>query len=267
MIDPATVCFYWPPEIDHGAKATLFKRISTKIEALGGKTTREWRDLDTMFTPGLIPIVGCSPQLTELIIRWRAVGRKWIYWDRGYWLRVYATWLPQGRDGGLYRWHVNSFQLQQIRDVPPDRLQAKPPPVEPWKKGGKHIVIARPSKTYCRFHRCENWLNDTVYALSLVTDRQLIIRDKESKRDLRSDIAGAHCLVSHGSIAAVESVILGCPVFVDSSSAASLVGQTDLTLIERPVFPDREQWLRNLAYCQFSESELVDGTLWQTLSA
>jgi hypothetical protein len=88
---------------------------------------------------------------------------------------------------------------------------------------------------------------DTIDALARVTDRQLVIRDKESKRSHQSDLdgahAGAHALVTLGSIAAVESVILGCPVFVHPAAAAALLGRTDLSLVEKPAYPDRDRWL------------------------
>jgi hypothetical protein len=99
-----------------------------------------------------------------------------------------------------------------------------------------------------------------------LTDRQIVVRFKNSKRPLQQDLDGAHAVVANGTIAAVEAAILGYPVFDAPGSAAALVGQTDLTQIEHPVYPDREPWVRSLAYCQFSEAELVDGTLWKLLS-
>lgn len=93
-----------------------------------------------------------------------------------------------------------------------------------------------------------------------------MIRDKESRRPLHADLDGAHALVTHGSIAAVEAVVLGCPVFVHPDSAAALVGRTDLKMIERPAMPERQSWLNALAYCQFNERELIDGTLWRLLA-
>jgi hypothetical protein len=71
--------------------------------------------------------------------------------------------------------------------------------------------------------------------------------------------------VTHGSNAANEAIILGCPVFSHPSCAASLVGKSDLREIENPIYPDREPWLRSLAYSQFDERELVDGTLWRLM--
>lgn len=136
----------------------------------------------------------------------------------------------------------------------------------PWQKAGNHIVVAMPTATYSRFHALDNWTEKTIAALKTFTDRKIITRDKEDKRALQEDLKGAHALVAHGSIAAVESVICGCPVFVHPDSAAALVGQTDLSKIEEPVYPDRQPWLNSLAYSQWNEAELTDGTLWRMLT-
>lgn len=165
----------------------------------------------------------------------------------------------------FYRWHLNSFQLQEIRPANPDRWLALKTPLEPWRKGGRNIIVAQPTPTYARFHKIPGWRDQTIAALEHLTARPIIVRDKEDKRSLQEDLANAHCLVAHGSNAAVEAAILGCPVFVDPSSAAALVGQTDLNKIETPIYPDREPWAWALAASQWNESELVDGTLWRQI--
>src|SRR5215475_1179688 len=265
QINPAQTIFYHPPEITKPPKRDLFIRIGRDIEQQGGRVTNDFRDLERADRE-TVPIVGCSPQLTGLIADWRKSERKFVYWDRGYMRRVYATWLPRGDNGGYYRWHINAYQMQSEREVPPERWRALQIPVMPWRKDGKHIVVAKPSRTYSAFHGLTNWLDETIYKLSLVTERQLVVRDKESKRPLQHDLACAHCLVTHGSIAAVEAVICGCPVFVDASSAAALVGLTDISKIEHPLYPERDWWLYALAYSQFTENELIDGTLWRLLA-
>jgi hypothetical protein len=265
LIDPARVCLFIPPELKK-FKLDLFNRIGTAIARKGGRVVRGDHGALAKLPAEIIPIVGCSPQLTGVINGWRSSGRPFIYWDRGYWLRVFATWLPRGTDGGLYRWHLNSFQLRHLREVPADRLDIRRPAVTPWQTNGRHIVVAHPTPTYSKFHGLDNWTGKTVEALARLTDRQIVIRDKESRRPLQADLAGAHCLVAHGSNAAVEAVILGCPVVVHPDSAAALVGRTELVDIEHLAYPDREPWLRALAYSQFDERELVDGTLWRILS-
>lgn len=268
MIDPAKVCLFIPAGLKD-FKLDLFRRIGAHIKAAGGGVIEHKADALDRLPRDVIPIVGCQPESTALIAKWRMEGRPWLYWDRGYCRRVFAAALPRGDNGGFYRWHLGSFQMKAIRPVPDDRWKALgyQDVVRPWQKGGRHIVIAAPSRTYARFHRIENWIADTIGALSRATDRQLVIRDKEHcrTRPLQSDLHGAHALVTHGSIAAVESVILGCPVFVHPDSAASLVGQTDLSKIENPIYPDRQPWLNALAYSQWDERELAAGTVWRML--
>lgn len=262
MIDPCKTALFIPPELKK-FKLALFERIGAKL----GWVVRGDHRLLADLPADVIPIVGCTPALRPLIDEWMKTGRTFCYWDRGYARRVFATWLPRGEAGGHYRWHIGGFQLRQIRtDLPDDRWRALKTDVTPWRKSGRHIVVAAPTPTYERFHGIEGWTDRTLRDLARLTDRQIVVRDKESKRPLQADLDGAHCLVAHGSNAAVEAVILGCPVVVDRSSAAALVGVTDLKQIESVVCPDREHWVRSLAYSQFNERELTDGTLWRLIS-
>lgn len=260
MIDPSRACLFIPGNLKK-FKLDLFNRIGSKLGRVVLGIVEEIENLPSDWTP----IVGCSPELTDTIARWRNSNRQFVYWDRGYARRVFATWLPRGDDGGYYRWHVNSYQMKSIRAVSSDRWEALRTETRPWQKQGRHIVVAHPTPTYARFHGLKQWTDKILDDLSLVTDRQIVVRTKESKRSLASDLEGAHCLVAHASNAAVEAVILGCPVFVDPTSAAALVGRTDLQ-IEKPSYPDRQPWLNSLAYCQFNEKELIDGTLWRLLA-
>jgi hypothetical protein len=268
LIDPAKVALFVPGHLKK-FKLELFNRIGRAIEKKGGRVVRsEFEALDAL-PDDIIPIVGCTPELRPLIDGWRKRGRTWIYWDRGYARRVFATDLPTGENGGYYRWHVNGFQLQEISNFPDDRWKALKIEPWPWKVNGRHIVVAEPSPTYERFHGIEGWTKRTITALQAVTSRNIVVRDKEMQRfgrRLHQDLAGAHCLVTHGSNAAVESVIMGCPVFVHPDSAAAMVGRTDLGQIEAPVYPSRRSWLASLAYSQFNERELVDGTLFRILA-
>jgi hypothetical protein len=262
-IDPKKVCLFIPKDL-RPFKRNLFERIAAKI----GRFIRFEPEELTELPDDVTPIVGCMPELRHLIDKWQVSGRQWIYWDRGYMRRIFATDLPQGDNGGYYRWHCNGFQMREIDPVPIDRWLAMKMEMWPWEKNGKHIVVAEPSPTYERFHHIEGWTKKTVEELKTLTDRPLLLRDKEMQRfgrKLHEDLKGAHAMVTHGSNAAVEGVIMGCPVFVYPGSAAALVGCTDLAEIESPVYPDRLPWVSSLCYNQYNEQELVDGTLWRML--
>jgi hypothetical protein len=262
-VDATKVCLFIPAGLKN-FKLNLFERIGRKV---GRIVRHEISDL-LKLPDYIIPIVGCTPELKPLIQEWQSTGRTWIYWDRGYMRRVFATDLPVGSDGGYYRWHVNSFQMLRIDDVPDDRWKAMKTDLWPWHKDGKHIVVAEPSPTYARFHGIEGWTKRTVERLKELTKRPLVLRDKEmqrSGRKLHDDLKNAHALVAHGSNAAVEAVVMGCPVFVNQCSAAALVGKTDLIGIEQPIYPDREPWVRSLCYNQFNEQELTNGFLWRNI--
>lgn len=268
MIDPAKVALFIPAGLKR-FKLDLFERIGARIEAKGGKVIRHDASKLAELPDEIIPIVGCQPESTDHILRWRQTGRKWAYWDRGYFRRWFSTGTPKPAtiESSYYRFHVNGFQMKSVVDVPNDRWRKLGLEPKPWSKNGRHIVIAAPSNTYAKFHRIEGWLEQTMDALARITGRQLVIRHKEQvlTREILKDLDGAHCLVTHGSIAAVESVFYGCPVFVHPDSAAALVGKTNLQEIERPAYPDRQAWLNALAYTQWNEFELTDGTLWRMI--
>jgi hypothetical protein len=266
MISPAQTALFIPNNLKK-FKLKLFERIGAHIASKGGRVIYHDPALMDALPNDVIPIIGCHPELRSRIDAWTASGREFVYWDRGYAKRIFATWLPRPKVGsGYYRWTRNAFQMREIRDVPKDRWMQLDIPTDPWKEKGKHIVIAKPSATYDAFHRTHDWLENTIAELKRHTDRKLVIREKLSETPLRQELVGAHALVTHQSNAAVEAVIMGCPVFVDPGNAAALVGQTDLSKIETPVYPDRKPWLWSLAYSQFSEDELVNGVLWEHLA-
>lgn len=251
---------YLPPTM-RGPKRQLVEWIGA---TLGAGVVDSAAKLEKL-SADAVPIICCAGELAGFLSRWRAEKRTWIYWDRGYVRRLGGWWPALDGGSGYLRWHVNSFQLQALRDVPASRWQDLGVDLAPWRRGGRKIVVATTGPEYAKLHRSENWLAQTLATLKASTDRPILVRDKGSQVPLLRELQDAYCLVSHGSNAAVEAVIMGCPVFVHPDSAAALVGQTDLLKIESPLYPERQPWLNSLASSQFNEAEIFDETLWRLI--
>jgi hypothetical protein len=78
-----------------------------------------------------------------------------------------------------------------------------------------------------------------------------------------------YATVSFNSIASLESVLYGIPTFVAVPCAASTVASTDLSLLRDPFKPNVESILKickALAYGQFTQEEILNGTAWKILN-
>jgi hypothetical protein len=78
-----------------------------------------------------------------------------------------------------------------------------------------------------------------------------------------------HCLVTFSSIAAGEALLHGKPAITLGPNAAAPLCSQSLEAIEDPYIPSLDEvaaWARHIAYCQFTEAEMRDGTAWRILN-
>jgi hypothetical protein len=205
-------------------------------------------------------------ELKPLHEQWLKTGRNFVYWDRGYLCRGGRTWLKAPHKTEYFRWHVNAYQMKGIRPDAVaerfDRLKIRP---DPWNRRGTKIVVAEPSAHYAKFHNVEDWVVKIVAKLKK-TGRPIKVRNKLSRIPLQRELHDAYCLVTHGSVAAVEAVVFGCPVITDPCSTAAPMGRTAIEDIDNLVYPDRAAWLSSVATSQFSAGEIVSGEIWDLIA-
>lgn len=200
----------------------------------------------------------------------RKAGRDFYYIDTGY--------FGNGRKKTYHRITKNNMQyLGEVRHRPRDRLQATGWQMRKFRPGA-NILLAPPSQKLlmCYDIDLDTWLEQTVAQIKLFTDREIVIRNKASRSVRQStdtmEMAlerNVHCLVTFSSIAAVEALLLGKPAIVLGPSAAAPVCSRAVKDIENPFIPtldEVEEWLAHLAYCQFTEAEMRDGTAWHILN-
>jgi hypothetical protein len=208
-----------------------------------------------------IPVVwGVLRDSARIISQAQAQWLYFFYIDHAYFNRGH---------GKSYRITRNRYEAGPVRKCPSDRLTKLGIEIEPWTRSGREIIVCPPTEYFVEAHQCADWLETTLEALRQGTDRPIIVREKpqpgETAVPLKTALRSAHALVTHSSNVAIEAACLGTPVFVNEASAAAPIGETDVSKIETPVYPDREPWLRHLAYNQFSLDEIRRGDAWRLL--
>ena len=82
--------------------------------------------------------------------------------------------------------------------------------------------------------------------------------------DFQKAITNCHAVVTHNSTASIDSCVRGIPTFVTSDLAICWpVANKDLSKIESPEYPDRDQWVYDLGYKQWTEEEIRNGTVFK----
>ena len=198
-------------------------------------------------------------------------GRRFLYMDTGYFGNRASPQNPHG----WKVWHrivPDNFQHGEIIiPRPADRWERHQIKLLPRQQGTK-ILIAAPDEKPCQVYeiKLQEWIANTIATLKTYTDRPIELRQRDPNRqrrlsnDFQSALKDVHAVVTFNSNAATEAVMAGVPVFVLAPcSAAMPVANLDLSRIEDPWFPDSDMaqaWCRHLAYGQFHNTELVDGT-------
>jgi hypothetical protein len=229
---------------------------------------------DTGTVPVETPAVIRGIAKRKVINRCKEEGRDWYYIDTGY--------FGNGKTKLYHRVTRNNMQYtgKIYEDCPDDRFVKTGITLTKHRPGSK-ILICPPSQKAMNFWNMDlqDWLKITVDDIKKYTDREIVIREKASRHErvntdtmemaLSKDI---HCMVTFNSIAAVESLIYGKPVFTmgpEGTNAAEPLSNKDLSKIDTPVMPGMDEirnLLCNLAYQQFTVHEMRSGYAWEQLN-
>lgn len=219
--------------------------------------------------PGAAAFYGVVEATLPLWRQAMAAGRSWYYLDNAYFDAV---------RGKQFRVTRNALQARGDEAPAWARYAALGFDVQPWSRGGRHIVVCPQSDWFMRGicgwnDGAGGWLRAVLTILKAHTDRPIVVRhwkaDKSAAAvDLAADLSGAWALVTHSSAAANEALVAGVPVFTTGLCAATRMGSSELFNIERPRRPDgRRQWAAALAGQQWTIEELREGAAWRAVNA
>jgi hypothetical protein len=184
-----------------------------------------------------------------------------IHYDKGYFFNTKAA--------STFRLSYNNLQESYIFDHDDKRISNYNIDIKPWKKQGDYILIVAPDefpiKYYTEFNNEYEWTSWLKHELRKYTDRKIFIRYKETRK-LRTDdpfvkyLDNAFAVITHQSLACIESICEGVPVFNLAPSCCDNMALQDISKIEQPFYPDnRWEWIKSLSYGQFSIEELENG--------
>lgn len=256
----------------------------TELAKSFGKTTRSVFDEN----PNSIAVSWGILRGSEVLIKRRINQNKpFVYIDHAYFNSGHLG------EKSYYRIVKNELQLTRMNKVwkkSDKRLDELGIELKPWKKKGETIIICPPTKPIANFYDLDdNWVDMTITKISQLTDRPVIVRRKPGEIDIDISkgyavpiinnenekaiedksfdelLSDAYCVITFNSSVAIKSVMEGIPVIVDNSSAASMVGRNRISDIDDLNYPERWDWVKNLAYGQFSIEEMRTGRVWGEL--
>ena len=208
------------------------------------------------------------------------------------------SWYSYFRDEGLY--NNQNCPDDRWKQVQADQKLV----VKEWRTKGEYILVTlqRPGDSslknlLAKHGDYQSFISYTVKEIRKHTDRKILIRPHPSRREtqlkiiedlnlsgieisqnvstegmlsgaeaLQADFNKAWAVVGFNSNALTESIMEGIPTFsMCPSSMAWECSNKDLSLIETPNMFERQQWLNNLAYCQWREDECIAGLPWEHL--
>lgn len=239
--------------------------LQSFVQGAGGQIS-SWSREEFTATPVVLRGITKRKQMQAC----KDAGRDFYYIDTGY--------FGNGKKKIFHRITRNDVQwFGDIVERPGDRFEKTGVRLKKMQKG-TNILIAPPSQKLLNNYDIvlEDWLENVQAEIRAHTDRPIVIRTKQGRSTRVNDDTmemaldrDVHCLVTFSSIAAGEALLLGKPAITLGPNAAGPLCSQSISAIENPRIPtldEVEAWAHHLAYCQFTELEMRDGTAWQILN-
>ena len=239
--------------------------LQSFVQGAGGQIST-WAKEEFNMTPVVLRGITKRKQMEAC----KVAGRDFFYIDTGY--------FGNGKKKTFHRITKNDVQwFGPVIERPRDRLDKTGVRLKKFRPG-KNILIAPPSQKLLNNYDIilEDWLEQVQAEIRAHTDRPVVIRTKQGRSTRVNDDTmemaldqDVHCLVTFSSIAAGEALLLGKPAITLGPNAAAPLCSQSISAIENPKIPTLDEvdaWARHIAYCQFTEAEMRDGTAWRILN-
>lgn len=156
--------------------------------------------------------------------------------------------------------------------------------MQSWRSNGQHVLLClqRDGGWSMKGVDLDSWVADKITQLRTYTDRPILVRPHpKTKIDpgkfnrfanvqfsqnttLAQDLANAWASVFYNSSSSVAAVLAGIPTFADDDDCVSWsVSNHDISMIEHPNMPDRQQWICDLSAAHWTDHESQSGQIYK----
>lgn len=212
-------------------------------------------------------------------------NKNFLYVDHAYINRGYN---PREPDEEWMRVTYNSFTWNKNEVESNDRWNqyfAKTYSLSPWRGAqGKKIIVLPPSEsTKYLFPESVEWTNKVIEEVRKKSSAPVVVREKPFQvgvdprtnmpttsvvynynTPVESEILDAKLIISYSSGVPVLGTILGIPCYC-AEKAAAYPMSINLSYLNNPPEPDRQNWLNQLVYHQYRTTEMKTGWIWSLL--
>ena len=212
-------------------------------------------------------------------------NKNYLYVDHAY---LYRGYNERDTNNEWMRITPNSFTWNKNYLEPVDRWNqyfAKSFSLSQWQNNkGKQILVLPPSAaTKYLFPESVDWMAKTIEKISQKTDAPIRIREKPLQPTvdpvtnkviggftfahddtIEKELMDAKCIVTFNSAVPVLGTVLGIPCYCSPCSAAYPMS-INIDEINNPCEPNRQNWLNQLVYHQYTTSEMRSGKVWNLL--
>lgn len=233
----------------------------------GGAGGRVVDELPRRLEDGAAAFFGVTPATKPLWEQAKREGRAWYYLDNAY--------FHEAR-GSYFRATKNRLQHDGRGLSDGQRFAALDLEILPWRKGGRHVVLAPQSDEFMQVCAAYagRWTDDALGALYGKTERELRVlawnRDKTQwYADLAPNLVNCWCLVTYSSASAISALLAGVPAICTAEDCVVAPWcRADLRAIESPPRPEgREAIAAMVADQQWTLDEMRSGLAWAMVNA
>ena len=160
-----------------------------------------------------------------------------------------------------------------------DRWLKNGPDIKQWKSGGDYYLVMGQvdGDQSIKGVNMNNWYRKIADELMEKTDKPVYYRAHPLSRkyidclqtmdgDLDTALINACGVITYNSNSGVDAILAGVPTMTqDRGAMAYSIAAHNVNQLIDFDYPDRDQWLYNLAYTQWTLKELENGTAWNHL--